>query len=289
MRRMLVVFMAICCSAAQPDVKVTYLATQASVQDIVRTMAGQAGLGYNWQKSFDQTDPLCRRWVRDVRIEAIPFGTAMQQILDPVGLRYEMENGEVVLYRAPNALPPADILINYSTDKKSVQYVAIDLAAKIGLGYNWNKSFAQTDPQCRRWVRDVRIAGVPFGTAMQRILDPVGLRYEIENGEVVLYRGPNTPPQERTRLSVAPSGMLISYSTRKKSVESIVSDLAAKVGLWYNRDKSSAQTDPECRRYVYKVSIKNEPFETAMTRILGPIRLRYQVEDDQVVLYRRQP
>jgi len=29
-----------------------------------------------------------------------------------------------------------DRLINYSTDKKSVQYIVIDLAAQVDLGYN---------------------------------------------------------------------------------------------------------------------------------------------------------
>lgn len=186
------------CLGAQQNVQITYLAAQASVQDVVRTMAAQAGLGYDWQKSFDQTDPLCRRWVRDVRIEAVSFETAMQQILEPVGLRYEIESGLVVLFRAPNAIQPADAelsaapsgaekLINYSTEKKSVQYIVIDLAAQVGLGYNWEKSFAQTDPKCRRFVYNVSIKKQPFQKAMAKILGPVGLRYEVESGEVVLY------------------------------------------------------------------------------------------------------
>lgn len=86
---------------------------------------------------------------------------ALRRILDPVGLQYEVENGEVVLYRVLNALPPADKLISYSTDKKGVQYIVIDLAAKVGLGYNWDKSFAQTDPECRRYVHNVSIKNSP--------------------------------------------------------------------------------------------------------------------------------
>jgi hypothetical protein len=139
------------------------------------------------------------RWVRDVRIEAVPFGTAMQQILEPVGLRYEIENGSVVLSRAPNAIQPGDTersaaqsgagkSISYLAEKKSVQYIVIDLAAQVGLGYNWEKSFAQTDPECRQFVFNVSIKEQPFQKAMAKILDPVGLRYEVESGEVVLYR-----------------------------------------------------------------------------------------------------
>jgi ABC-type proline/glycine betaine transport system substrate-binding protein len=204
-RRIFVAFVTIWCAEAQQDIKITYLTTQASVQDIVKTMARQAGLGYNWQKSFDQTDPQCRKFVRDVRIDAVPFGTAMQQILDPVGLRYQVENEEVVLYRVPDFLapgettgtelskapPPAPVRekkITYSSGEKSVQYIVIDLAKQVGLGYNWNKSFAQTDPQCREFVEHVSIKNQAFDKAMAKILNPVGLRYRLESNQVVLYR-----------------------------------------------------------------------------------------------------
>ena len=124
----------------------------------------------------------------------------MQQVLAPVGLRWEVENREVVLYRTSNVLvpdgrsaaaPPADVWdkkVTYSSDRKSVQYVVIDLAKQVGLGYNWNKSFTQTDPECRRWVDGLSFKNQPFDKAMARILKPVGLRYLIEGGQVVLYR-----------------------------------------------------------------------------------------------------
>ena len=201
MRRIFVAFVAVWCAEAQQDIKVTYLTTQASVQDIVKTMAWQAGLGYNWHKSFDQTDPRCRKFVRDVRIDADLFGAAMQQILDPVGLRYAVENGEVVLYRAPTVLTPGESVgtgpsaappladvrgkkLTYSSAKKSVQYVVIDLAKQVGLGYNWDKSLAQTDPECRRFVDHVSIENQPFDKAMAKILNPVGLRYRVESDQV---------------------------------------------------------------------------------------------------------
>lgn len=83
---------------------------------------------------------------------------------------------------------PNDRSVTYSTDKKSVQYIVIDLAKQVGLDYNWDKSFAQTDPECRRWVSDVSIKDQRFDKAMASILDPVDLRYEIEDGKIVLYR-----------------------------------------------------------------------------------------------------
>ena len=86
--------------------KVKFATNQASVQDIVQALALQAGLGYEWQKSFSQTDPLCRRWVNNVAIEGKSCGEALDQILGPVGLRYQVENGAVVLYRKDEGTAP---------------------------------------------------------------------------------------------------------------------------------------------------------------------------------------
>ncbi|HTY88197.1 MAG TPA: protein kinase [Candidatus Acidoferrum sp.] len=79
--------------------EVKYAAQQASVQDIVQNLAEQVGLEYDWQKSFAQTDPLCRQWVRNVTIEGKTCRQALEQILKPVGLRYQVENGVLVLSR----------------------------------------------------------------------------------------------------------------------------------------------------------------------------------------------
>ncbi len=81
------------------ETKVTYATKQASVQDVVRQLAAQVGLDYNFQKSFSQTDPLCRRYVNDVAIENRPCREALQAILGPLGLRYEIEDQAIVLYR----------------------------------------------------------------------------------------------------------------------------------------------------------------------------------------------
>lgn len=81
------------------ETKVSYATDQASVQDIVMDLAGQAGFRYDFQKSFAQTDPLCRRWVNGVAIRDKSCRDALAEILDPVGLRYQVENGTIVLYR----------------------------------------------------------------------------------------------------------------------------------------------------------------------------------------------
>jgi hypothetical protein len=81
-----------------------------------------------------------------------------------------------------------DQRITYATGRKSVQYIVIDLAKQVGLGYNWDKSFSQTDPECRLFVDHVWVKNQPFDEVMRSILDPVRLRYQVEGQRVVLYR-----------------------------------------------------------------------------------------------------
>jgi carboxyl-terminal processing protease len=79
--------------------RVKYTAEQASVQEIVQNLATQAGLKYDWQKSFAQSDPLCRQWVRNVAIDGQTCRQALDQIVKPAGLTYQVENGVLVLSR----------------------------------------------------------------------------------------------------------------------------------------------------------------------------------------------
>jgi hypothetical protein len=187
--------------------KVKYTSEQASVQDIVQSLAKQAGLKYDRQKSFDQTDPLCRQWVRHVDIEGETCAQALDQILEPVGLRYQMEHGVLVLSRQPAgpaptgesageqkpaaadaANPPLERKVKYTSEQASVQDIVQSLAEQAGLRYDWQKSFNQTDPLCRQWVSHVAIEGQTCAQALDQILKPVGLRYQVENGVLVLSR-----------------------------------------------------------------------------------------------------
>ena len=169
------------------DQRISYSAEKKSVQYVVADLAKAVGLEYDFNKSAAQTDPERRRWVNNLSIENENFDGAMQKVLGPVGLRYEIEGKKVVLFRAAAAAAP-DQRISYSVDRKSVQYVVIDLAKQVGLGYNWDKSAAQADPERRHWVDGLKIKDQPFDVAMQKVLKPVGLRYEIEGNQVVLYR-----------------------------------------------------------------------------------------------------
>jgi hypothetical protein len=76
---------------------------------------------------------------------------------------------------------------NASTDKISVQYAVIAVTRQVGIQYDWDPSFRNTDPECRRWITP-QIVRMPFPQAMEMILRPVGLTYTIINGKIVLGR-----------------------------------------------------------------------------------------------------
>ncbi|MGA2118743.1 MAG: STN domain-containing protein [Bryobacteraceae bacterium] len=81
------------------DAKVSYGVTQKRVQYVVSDLGQQVGLRYNWRKSYRHTRPLCLRSLHNVVIEDEPFRQAIAEVLSPLGLRYRIENDEIVLYR----------------------------------------------------------------------------------------------------------------------------------------------------------------------------------------------
>ena len=76
---------------------------------------------------------------------------------------------------------------NGTSDKISLQYAVKEVVQQAGLRYDFNTSFRNTDPLCRRWVTP-RIQNKTCGKALQEILDPFGLTYKIEDGAVVLEK-----------------------------------------------------------------------------------------------------
>jgi len=76
---------------------------------------------------------------------------------------------------------------NAPTDKLSVQYAVIEIGKQAGLEYNWNESSKNTDPLCRQWVRP-NIHDQLCKNALLQVLDPVGLTFRIENGQIVLFK-----------------------------------------------------------------------------------------------------
>lgn len=73
------------------------------------------------------------------------------------------------------------------TDRISVQYAVAEIVKQVEVEYNLEKSRANLGDLARRWVTPT-ITGETCETALAKLLDPLGLSYEVENGKVVLNR-----------------------------------------------------------------------------------------------------
>ena len=173
--------------AAAQNRSITYASPQVSVQSAVQSISQQAGLRYDWQTSHDQTDPIARSWLRNVFFDKLPFDEAMRRILNPLGLEYAVTNGAVVLSKGPNArIFDADV--TYTSHRKTA---IVDLAAAFAeqarFALDRERSLAN-DPDAGVKVNGVSVKQTQFVEAMDRLLTPYGMRYQIEEGKIVLYR-----------------------------------------------------------------------------------------------------
>jgi len=74
--------------------------------------------------------------------------------------------------------------------------------------------------------------------------------------------------------------------TDRISVQYAVIELGKQAGFQYEWKESYKNTDPICRQWVYP-EIKNEPFRSAMRKILSPVGLTYELCGNTIVLKRK--
>ncbi|RJP24430.1 MAG: DUF4034 domain-containing protein [Candidatus Abyssobacteria bacterium SURF_5] len=77
--------------------------TKLSVQNAVYAICRQVGVTYNREKSYTNTDPLCRMWVTPW-IKDKPWREAIEEVLAPYDLTYIQENRQIVLMKKEDAL-----------------------------------------------------------------------------------------------------------------------------------------------------------------------------------------
>jgi len=67
-----------------------------SVQYAVIEVARQAGIGYEWDSSAENTDPVRRLWITPV-ISNQPLSRALEMILKPANLTYTIADGKIII------------------------------------------------------------------------------------------------------------------------------------------------------------------------------------------------
>ncbi len=185
-------------TAPYPMVHKDCVPDKMSVQDAVTAIAKEVGLGYDWTTSYENTNPTCRVWITP-HIVNVPCHEALEQILGPKGLTYEIRGNALVLTKEPVSVhqaltkrvsltaPYPESYKGARTDKMAVQYAVIAIAKQAGLAYNWDASYKNTNPTCRVWITP-HIVNVPCQQALGEILGPKGLTYEIRDGKIVLKK-----------------------------------------------------------------------------------------------------
>ncbi|HPD28620.1 MAG TPA: hypothetical protein PLL20_01400 [Phycisphaerae bacterium] len=69
-----------------------------TAQYVAILVAEQVGLQYDFKTSFTNTNPKCRQWIYP-EFEGIPCNVALKQVLDPLGLTYELKGDRIVLQK----------------------------------------------------------------------------------------------------------------------------------------------------------------------------------------------
>ena len=80
--------------------------------------------------------------------------------------------------------------LSYAGDESNritVQYAVIQLAKQAKLGYDWDASQANAGEVCRKYITP-EIEGIPLREALDQILKPEALTYDIRNGKIVLKK-----------------------------------------------------------------------------------------------------
>lgn len=153
-----------------------------SLQYAVKELARQEGLGYLFKESREQVGEVAGLWIKpDLR--QVRFTKAMDGILLPLGLGYEVQNGMVLVI--PKLVTLAPPYSKGSPDRISLQDAVRQIAGQSALGYDFEGSQKNAGELARRWVTP-NIQKAPFAQAMKELLTPLSLGFEVQDGNVLL-------------------------------------------------------------------------------------------------------
>ena len=123
--------------------------------------------------------------MRIIRIYVCGIALLIALALSSAGCIKQARVAEPMLCNVTLAMPYPSLYSGAPTDRISVQYAVIAVAKQVGIEYDWNTSYRNTDPICRQWITP-QITRRPFPQALDMILSPVNLTYTISNGKIML-------------------------------------------------------------------------------------------------------
>ncbi len=260
---------------------------------VVQELCRQAGLEYDRNASDSNTAPACRRWIRP-RIEEMPLHEALLAVLRPVGLSYELEDKTVTLILPEDGslpdptkaevtlLPPFPVdYPGARADSIVLHYAVIALAQQAGLEYDWDRSREVAGTIAQRRIRpDIR--GLPLDAALERILRPYGLTYEIEGHRISLAKQSDLAADAlRKRVTLVPP-----YGERQAKSLSLylaVQMLLSQSDLSLDARKSVDEAGARLSRRVAP-EIRDERLDRALVALLRPHGLTFSIAGNQVMV-----
>jgi len=259
-------------------------------------MAKQAVLGYDFVTSRRNVGKICSVRIRpDIR--RMPLRGALEAILAPLGVGYTVSGGEIVLVPRPGqaATDPLDRPVTlappYGDSKPPPSGMPISMAVMLlaeqaGLKYDWNTSRERTSPACQRWVQP-KFDGVPLRIALERLLDPAKLTYRLEGDVISLAVKPGEKLDDplEVRVTLLPPYPMDYEGARTDMMllQQVVLNLARQAGLRYDWAASRQALGTSGERYV-RPDVRDEPLGQALTRLLGPLKLSFEVRGDVIAL-----
>jgi len=277
-----------------------------AVQYAVFEIAKQALLGYNFGQSSNNLGQLASHLIEpDINNETLR--AALNKILTPLGIGYQLERGEIILVRKTNRPPPqrgsavdrrVTLMPPYKvrTDEASRKRICLHLAVQLllqqaGIEYDRQTSDKNTRPTSRRWIQP-RIDNLPLRRALNEILRPLDLNFRIERNRLVLVLQPSQNIEGPLSVRVS---LIAPYPTdypgaypNRITIHHAVIELARQAGLSYDL-KTSRKNTQEAGTKIIHPDIRNQRLQNALLGILRPLGLDFQIKDLSLALTVYQP
>ena len=286
-----------------------------SLQQAVKAICEQAGFRYDWTNSEKNTYPLNQRDVSP-DFENLNWEEAMKELLAPYALDYTIEHGDVVLNRSGSGMMGKDTLVTLTSpyarwqhrdddpaDKISLARAVAAVSSQAGYKYDWKRSADNIGQLYARWTYP-EIENKAWEEAMAELLSPLGVAYEVDGMNVILVmadgrKPPSTPTPVRTARRPMPEPDANTMVTLKSpytlsqykngepqeriSVVGAVRELGNQAGYKLNWAKSKENVGSLLTQWIYP-DFENITWEEAMTELLPPLGVAYEIDGINVIL-----
>ncbi|HOX37939.1 MAG TPA: thermonuclease family protein [Candidatus Brocadiia bacterium] len=258
------------------------------VLDAAACLLDQAGIPFNRAQSATDLGDRAQTAVRpDLKKQTCR--DALVELLSEHGLAYSLVDGSALLRdMTPEERLELKVTLTRpyalgDDEKVSLQMAMKEIASQVGLEYDRDASERHIGTRGRTFIRpDLR--GTRCGEAIEELIKPFGLRYELRDAKIVLLRQAQTALQDV--VSYRPPFDFGSGPANRITITQAVHLVLNQVGVTYDAAESEKRLGPAATRYA-KPILEPKPCHAALAEILGPAGFTFEVVDNRVVVRRR--